>query len=765
MRNRLSADRHEKLRDPLCYKTLPIYYSLNFRGVVILCWCCIAAVLALIPCRVRAQVPAEPVMWWEVESPSINAAADVKWLRPGAFRVFELNRQAMLGVLREAPREFAPRAPEDAVTVTLPMPDGRLARFRVVDSPVMAPELAAKYPQIKTFAGEGIDDATATVRLDATPTGVHAQIQSRQGMVCIDPQQPGNSLRHVSYYRRDGVKASHRFQCVANDNSPPMLRAAAGGSPASSADVGLHTFRLAVAATGEYTQFHGGTVADGLAAIVTAINRVNAIYESELAIRFVLVANNDLIVFTDPARDPYSDGDLAAMITQNQVTIDEVIGDANYDIGHVFGRGEGGYSWLNVVCNPWEKAKGATGKPAPGGEVFYVDYVAHEIGHQFGAHHTFNGTGGACFDGRSAQWAYERGSGSTIMAYAGICDSDDLQPHSDPYFHAASRDEILAYSEGVWGPVCATITPTGNHPPAVWVAAASIYYIPTSTPFTLTATGTDPDGDALSYCWEEMDLGPTQPLAELDNGLSPLFRSFPPTSSPSRTFPQITNILGNIPVESEKLPDLSRSMRFRVTARDNRTGGGGASSASIRVEVDENTGPFRVTSPAAAVTWFGTNTVEWDVAGTSGSPIDASTVDILLSTDGGLTFPIALATDTPNDGLEAVTLPDITTTLARIKVQAHGNIFFDISHGDFAIAPILDIRQINGLATVSWPASAAGWVLDEAVGPVPSANSPAWTGVPQATYQTNGNRVFASRSLAGGSRFYRLRRTAPAAGQ
>lgn len=663
----------------------------------------------------------------------------------------------MAALLREAPQELAPNREADAIVVSLPMPDGRLARFRVHESPVMAPELAVRYPEIKTFAGQGIDDAAATVRFDTSPSGFHAQIRASHGMVCIDPQQRGNARRHLSYYRRDGLQAAGGFRCHASDDLPTMLSAAAGGSSAPSSVVSLHTFRLAVAATAEYTQFHGGTVEAGLAAIVTAINRVNAIYESEVAIRFVLVADNDRIVFTDPAADPYSNGNFTAMVSQNQSTLDELIGDENYDIGHVFGTGQGGYSWLSVVCNPWEKAKGATGLGAPVGDPFYVDYVAHEIGHQFGAHHTFNGTGGDCFDGRSAEWAYERGSGSTIMAYAGICDGDNLQTRSDPYFHSASRDEILDYRDGVWGPVCATITPTGNSRPTVDVGSVVNFRIPKGTPFTLTATGSDPDGDALTFCWEEFDLGPEQSLAAADNGLSPLFRSFPPTSSPSRTFPRLEDILSGATNDGEKLPEKFRTMRFRVTARDNRAGAGGAGSATNRVTVDDTAGPFKVTAPTAGTAWSGARKVEWNVAGTAGSPINATAVDILLSTNGGLTFPIALVTNTPNDGAETILLPEVVTTSARIKVQARGNIFFDISHGNFAITPHLEIRQTNQLSTISWPATAGSWVLDEAADLAMNPSASVWTEIPRSSYQTNAARISVSRPLIGVSRFYRLR--------
>jgi hypothetical protein len=331
------------------------------------------------------------------------------------------------------------------------------------------------------------------------------------------------------------------------------------------------------------------------------------------------------------------------------------------------------------------KAFGYTGLFNPIGDPFWVDYVAHELGHQFGANHTFNnGSNGSCAGGnRNASTAYEPGSGSTIMAYAGICGStNNLQNNSDPYFHSASLDEMNAHLSSVGVPAGAS---TGNTIPQN-ISAGPDLTIPANTPFALTASATDPDGDTLTYTWEQLDLGPAQSLTDADNGSSPLFRSFAPDTSPTRTFPRLSDLLENSTAKGERMPTQSRTINFRVTVRDNRAGGGGVDKDDRVITVDSGSGPFEVTFPTSSVSLpSGSQTITWDVANTNQAPVNAPRVSLLLSTDGGITYPITLISDTPNDGAEMVNIPPINTSSARIKVSADNHIFFDISNADFSI--------------------------------------------------------------------------------
>ena len=622
---------------------------------------------------------AQRALWAEASAAAVprRQAANLRGFRSVTFQL-----NAVRNVLRTAPAENGPA--EVGPVLTLPLPDGRAGRFRVVAVPVMAPALAARYPNIRTYAAQGLDDPTATARLDVSPAGLHAQILSAAGTSYIDPAAPGDDT-HYLVFDRQAMRRPADFACQVGPRptsglAPPPLDTRQRPNGAQ-----LRTYRLALACTGEYAATKGGTVAGALAAMVTSINRVDGIYERELAIRLVLIPQTDTLIFLNAAADPYTNEDGAAMLTQNQATITARVGAAAYDVGHVFSTGGGGIAAVGVVCLNAEKAAGVTGTPAPVGDAFDVDYVAHELGHQFGGTHTFNSTLGSCGGQRSADSAYEPGSGSTIMAYAGICGADNLQPNSDAYFHSRSYDQILTYLTTT---ACATTTATGNQPPAVDAGAA--YRIPLNTPFTLTGTATDPDNDALTYAWEEYDLGPAG-APEAPQGNAPIFRFSPPTTSPSRTFPRLPDLAAGTTTKGELLPTYARRLHFRLVARDNRPGGGGVEYDTTSVAVAGTAGPFRVTAPNTAVAWQAgaPQQVTWDVANTTAAPVSAAAVDLRLSTDGGLTFPTLLLAATPNDGCATVTIPaGVSTVRARLQVRATGNIFFDISDADFTIRPL-----------------------------------------------------------------------------
>ncbi|MEM7478687.1 MAG: cadherin domain-containing protein, partial [Planctomycetota bacterium] len=416
---------------------------------------------------------------------------------------------------------------------------------------------------------------------------------------------------------------------------------------------------------------------------------VVGVYEQELTIRMELIANNDQVVYTDAGSDPYTNNNGFTMLAENQANLDAVIGNANYDIGHVFSTGGGGVASLGSVGVNDRKGRGVTGLPAPTGDPFYVDFVSHEIGHQFGGNHTFNGDSGACSGARWGPTAFEPGSGTTIQAYAGICGDDDLQQNSDPHFHAISLDEILAHVDTEI-PNVGSRRPTGNTVP--FVEAGTNFAIPANTPFGLTAQGLDPDGDTLTYSWEQMDLGPQQDVNAGDNGSSPLFRSWVPSENPTRYFPRLQDIVNNTTVIGETIPTTTRELNFRVTARDNRIGAGGVSTDDIRLNVFDTGSPFQITSHNTPELLNGLSfePLTWDVAATDIAPISATEVSIYMSADGGLSFPFLVAENVANDGQHEIIVPNVSTTQARFMVRGSDNFFFDITDANASItaAPI-----------------------------------------------------------------------------
>ncbi len=578
-------------------------------------------------------------------------------------------------------------------TITVPYPDGTVGEFLLTETPVMSDKLAAKYPNIKTYTGRNLKTGDV-IRMDLTPKGFHGMVFSKEGQFFIDPVKNGDNKGYQVYYRKDleQTEKSRSFE----EGEPIIYNRAAFEAVKQKVETGnfsrpagdeLRTYRLAVAATGEYTQFHGGTVADALAAIVTTINRVSGIYEKNVAIKFILVDNNDQIIFTDGDTDPFSNNDAGAMLNELQTEIDEIIGSSNYDVGHGFTTGAGGLAQLGAICTS-SKAKGVTGTNNPVGDPFDVDYVAHEIGHQFGAPHTFNGEVGSCSgNNRNSNTAYEPGSGTTIMAYAGICGSDNIQNNSDAYFHVNSLDYINAYSQDANGNTCAEITNTGNNLPIV-NAGTGGFTIPVNTPFQLNGSASDPDGDEISYVWEQFNLGPAgSPNSPVDN--APIFRTFAPTADSFRIFPQISDVINGTQTIGELLPTYSRDLTFRLIARDNQIVSG-VDYDEISFTATEDAGPFLVGDISGSFNGLSTLSVSWDVANTNVAPVNSQLVNIYLSLDGGQSFTELLKENTPNDGSENVTLTNVNTSTARIKVAAADNIFFNISSSNFSITETTD---------------------------------------------------------------------------
>ena len=530
-----------------------------------------------------------------------------------------------------------------------------------------------------------------------TPLGIHAVIVSESGETQIIHRLGDSSVDYVVSSDRQHPQPG-ASQCVAPAaHEQPAVRdgilsaVQAFGVTAMSSGATLRTYRVAIGATGEFTQQFGGQ-AGALAAITNGINAANAILEKEAAIRLVLIANETAIIYTNPATDPYTPGpdnnDLATMAQENHDTLTTVIGTANYDLGHVFHYGNGlaaqGYAFFGVCTTEWKDIAGTIFWGVPPDHPIGLRTMLHEFGHQFNAYHSFNGTSGSCFWGRNPEGAYEPGSGSSIMSYSDLCAPENVP--STSLYNAGALEQIINYTSTGFGNSCAAPAATGNTPPTV--DAGPDYTIPASTPFMLTATGSDADLDPVTYSWEQFDLGNATP-PNIDDGTRPLFRIYNPTTSPSRMFPELSFVLSNTTEVGQALPTTNRTLTMRVIARDNRAAGGGVTTDDTILTVHAAAGPFVVTAPNTAVTWTGgTNqTVTWNPAGTTNAPVSVANVRILLSTDNGQTFPTVLAASTPNDGSQSIAVPNIATATARVKIEAIGNIFFDISNAAFSITP------------------------------------------------------------------------------
>lgn len=680
-------------------------------------------VLLLIVIQYATTASAQQYFFRDASENSFRRAGQKRQIIPEKYRTVALDTMPMLTFLRNLPRESEVVSRQMAPIISLPMPNGQIGRFRIWETPFGAPELMQQLPNMKTFTGQGIDDPTAMLKADWTEFGFHAMVLSDvTGNWFIDPYEVTSREHYISYFKADFKKADsyHELEPInyRKIKSPARPEAIQAG-----VCIGTHlrTYSLAVACTGEYAVAATGvaspTVAQAQAKIVTSVNRVSGVYEKELSIRLELIANNSTIVYVTAASDPFTGNNNAVtLINESQTVIDANIGSANYDIGHTFSTGGGGLAGLGVVCRAGQKARGITGSSSPVGDPYDIDYVAHEMGHQFGAEHTFNSLQNFCNGNGSSNANSEPGSGSTIMAYAGICSPENLQNNSDPYFNAISFDQITDYviTSGTGG-ACASSTVTGNQVPVV--NAGADYSVPLNTPFVLTGSATDGNGDVLTYCWEETDFGGPFGSPTAPSGDAPVFRSFNPVTVPYRYFPKLSDVINNTSTIGEILPSYARTMHFRLTARDNRAGGGGVCRDEMTVTTVAGTGPFLVTYPTAAgISWTAGDfqTVTWDKANTNFAPISCANVKIELSVDGGLTYPTVLLASTPNTGSAEIVVPNVSTTTARIRVIALGNVFYDISNNNFAItasasttftfsspAPVQVCSAASGTATLS----------------------------------------------------------------
>lgn len=633
--------------------------------------------------------------------------------------LFTLNLDQLRTVLANAPQRFS-EARSNGITLSIPNENGVLESFRVYENSVLDPALAARYPEIKSYIGIGIDNPTATSYFSVSPLGFKAMtLSADKAAVFIEPISQ-DLTTYTVYRKSDKVRSLNAFECSVIDEVAPQVDQSTLRPNAD--DSTLRTFRLAMSCTGEYTAYFGGTKALALAAINNSITRCNGVFEKDFGVRMVIIANTDLVIYTSASTDPYAAASsMSQWNSQLQSTLTSVIGEANYDVGHLFGAtgGGGNAGCIGCVCVNGSKGSGYT-SPAdgiPSGDNFDIDYVAHELGHQFGANHTFSMSN----EGTGANM--EPGSGSTIMGYAGIT-SQDVQPHSDAYFHAISIQQV---TNNIKAKTCQTNTATGN---AVPTANAGLdYTIPKSTPFMLTGSGTDANGDALTYNWEQFDNAAStatgaSSAASATRTSGPTFRSYNSSTSPVRYFPRLQSVLAGATTTAgteitvEALPSVARTMNFRLTVRDNRAGGSANNSDDMIVTVNGTAGPFTVSAPNTAVTYAGNSsqTVTWNVAGTTANGVNCANVDILLSTDGGLTYPYTLVAATPNDGTQAVTIPNLAGTTNRIMVKGTNHIFFDVSNANFTItnsapdttAPTAATLSASGTTTTSTNLSWSG---------------------------------------------------------
>jgi hypothetical protein len=653
---------------------------------------------------------------------------------PREFKLFDLNAAP----LRQQLLAAAGNISRHSTIITLPNADGNLEQFEAMEASNFEPALQARFPEIRAFSGKGLTDPSATLKLSISPEGIQTMVfRTGKENEFIEPYSQDHTVYAVFRSQPGGRlpwKCSTPDEVLATGLNNQVMNTGMTGR--SGGD--LKTMRLAQSVTAEYSNYFGATSSAQVSLVLAAVNatmtRCNGIYEKDLALHLNLVANTTSVFYYNPSTDPYSPASqLSNWNAQLQSTLTSVIGEANYDVGHLFGASGGGGNagCIGCVCTNNQKGSGYT-SPADGipeGDNFDVDYVVHEIGHQLGANHTFS------MSNEGTGVNKEPGSGITIMGYAGIT-SQDLAPHSIAYYHQASIAQIQTNLATKTCPVTTSIT-ANNATPVV--NAGNNYTIPISTPFALTGSATDANaGDVLTYSWEQNDNASSSQtgsssVASATKATGPNWISFAPVTSPTRYFPKLSTILagqlvsgpltgGDAGANTEALSSVSRTLNFRLTVRDNAAYSSTAPVSVGQTQFDDmvvtvtnTSGPFSVTAPNTAVSWAGNSsqTITWAVANTTASPVSCANVKISLSTDGGQTFPAVLAASTANDGSEVVTIPNTPSTTARIKVEAAGNIFFDISNTNFTITSGAGCGAPAGLsssgittsaATVSWSA-------------------------------------------------------------
>lgn len=623
-----------------------------------------------------------------------NESITLSYELPSDYKVFELDEQALVNDVLPAPNWQVVAARQSATTISLPNENGEMVQYTISEASVMEPVLQAQFPTIRSYIGQATDGSSAVLRMSYSPQEGFGGMIRKAGVKTVFFAKDKATSNYVFYQRIDNGGTALRcstaeFNNVGTPNNITQRSANSGV---------LSTFRLAMTCNGEYGTWAGGTTTAVMAKFNATMTRVNGVYEQELAIHMNLIANTTDLIYLDAGTDPYT----GLNNSQIQSNITSVIGEANYDIGHLVGQGgDGGNAgFIGCVCADNQKGSAYTSRAVPEGDTFDIDYVAHEMGHQFGGNHTwtsvFDATNSVSIPHNEGYGAsLEPGSGSTIMAYAGITGSNaagistDVQANSDDYFHFYSIQQITNYIATTSCQTTANLsqtTPTAN--------AGADYTIPKNTPFVLTGSGTS-DG-TTTYCWEQNDLGgysedTTLPTPSSTSG--PSFRSLRSTASPKRYLPNFQSVVAGdtysfaLGTKWELLNTVGRTYNFKLTVRDNIAGGAQNNVDAMQVVVDGTTGPFTVTSQTASAIWSTgeTKTITWNVAGTNANGVNTANVNILLVDATDATVLATLLSNTPNDGSETVTVPNITSSSALIMVEAVNNIYYAVNSAALSI--------------------------------------------------------------------------------
>ena len=628
--------------------------------------------------------------WQTTEVKNELLSSDLKRLDLQKVRFFSLEKTLLGRELRKLTAKT-----QNKTLIYFPDANGTLVAYEVEETPVFSPELTSKYPEIRSFSGNSVKNKTDRVRFSVSPRGVQAMFISkgRENKIFLE-KASRDASEYVLYDRSGQSGETEKFIC---ETEAKAILSEQERTAKLVDDQTLRKFRIAVSATGEYTQFHGGTVPDALAAINATLTRVNEVFITDLGITLELIANDDLVIYTDPETDPYGSN----LNSEVQTTLTNVIGSLNYDVGHLFQKdtNNGNAGFIGAVCQTNKKGSAFSSALNPQGDVFDLDYVSHELGHQFGANHTWS------FDSEGTGVQAEPASGSTIMGYAGIVEGNNVQSNGDDYFHYYS---ILQISEYISNTSCAEEISISNSPPVI--TPTGNYIIPKNTAFVLSGEATDPDpGDVLTYTWEQIDDGVvTTSTFGPQNASGANFRSLPPRTQPERYFPKLSSVIKEELTQInpatntawETVSSIERDLNFALTVRDNAPGGGQVASDVVNVRVSNAAGPFLVSSQSTVETYSaGTlQTVNWEVANTDSSPVNAQFVDIYLSLDGGQSFPILLAEKATNDGEHEVLLPGTATTEARFMVKGYRDIFFAVNSADFIIEEAPFVLQFEDLS-------------------------------------------------------------------